>query len=279
MDNRPVVFLDSGIGGIPYCRDFVSRNPGEPVLYFADRRHYPYGQRSRDELREILRGITEGLAAEDPKLVVLACNSATVSALSFLRETFPRLPFVGTVPALKPAALGSKTRRVGILGTRRTIDDPYIGELAERCGGGCAIVPVAAPELVDFVEYRCARAGAEQRRRAVLPYLERFRNSGVDALVLGCTHFLFLLEEFREAAAPDIAVYDSVDGITRRVESLLDEDGGRRRAAPGAAVFHRFCVREAPAREIPIREAPAGHGGGDSWRFWAEGMGFTLRKL
>jgi glutamate racemase len=268
MDNRPIVFLDSGIGGIPYCRNFVSRNPEEPVVYVADRAYFPYGERGREEVREILRELTEDLIArEDPKMLVLACNTATVSALSFLRETFPGLSFVGTVPAVKPAVLGSKTRRIGVLGTRRTVDDPYITELADRYGGGCSIVPIAAPELVNFVEYQYSRAEAERKRQVVLPYLERFRDSGVDAVVLGCTHFLFLLKEFREAAAPDLVIYDSVDGITRRIESLLGAE------ARGAGGFHRFYVREQGSR------SPAGSGVEDPWRFWADDMGFELRKL
>ncbi|MDR1444559.1 MAG: glutamate racemase [Treponema sp.] len=275
MDKRPVAFLDSGIGGIPYCRHFVSRNPGEPVVYLADHANFPYGGRSREELREILRGITEELAArEDPKILVLACNTATVSALSFLRDSFPRLIFVGTVPAVKPAALNSKTRRIGVLGTRRTVDDPYIQELADRYGGGVTIFPAAAPELVEFVEYRYARSGAEERRQAVIPYLERFRNLGVDGVVLGCTHFLFLLKEFREEAAPDLGIYDSVEGITRRIESLLDGGlsggpGGGLAETPagGGAAFRRFYVREGS----PEGESP--------WPFWAAGMGFELMKL
>jgi glutamate racemase len=281
MDKRPVVFLDSGIGGIPYCRNFVFRNPGEPVLYLADHAHFPYGERSREDLREILREITEDLIArEDPKILVLACNTATVSALSFLRDRFPSLPFVGTVPAVKPAALNSKTRRIGVLGTRRTVDDPYIRELADRYGGGSAIFPLAAPELVEFVEYRYAGAGAEERRQAVRPYLTRFRNLGVDGVVLGCTHFLFLLREFREEAAPDLGVYDSVEGITRRIESLLD--GGARPGGPVAGqtgqmgqAARRFYVRGLSGMSVQSA-APFGPGAESSWRFWADDLGFEL---
>jgi glutamate racemase len=268
MDNRPVVFLDSGIGGIPYCREFAARNPGEPVVYLADRRNFPYGRRSRGELLEILGALVGELAAlEDPKLLVLACNTASVSALSFLRERFPSLPFVGTVPAVKPAVLGSRTGCVGVLGTERTIGDPYIAELAASYGAGCRIVSVAAPELVDFVEYRYALAGEEERRRAPLPYLEKFRSAGADGLVLGCTHFLFLLNEFREGAAPDITVYESVEGITRRVESLLD--GGLRSAAPP---FRRFYVRPGG---VPGSSGPVP----GPWESLARGLGFELKLL
>jgi glutamate racemase len=289
MDKRPIVFLDSGIGGIPYCRNFVSRNPGEPVVYLADHAHFPYGERSREELREILREITEDLIArENPKMLVLACNTATVSALSFLRDRFPSLIFVGTVPAVKPAVLNSKTRRIGVLGTRRTVDDPCIRELADRYGGGSAIFPFAAPELVEFVEYRYAGAGAEERRQAVRPYLAQFRNFGVDGVVLGCTHFLFLLREFREEAAPDLSVYDSVEGITRRIESLLAGGEGRPDSRAAGQIgqtgqaFRRFYVRGPGISDRAVRSsAPAapGAGGESSWRFWAEDLGFELMNL
>jgi glutamate racemase len=261
MDNRPIVFLDSGIGGMTYCREFQSRNPGESLVYLADRGHFPYGEKSREDLLEILKDLAADLIArENPKMIVLACNTATVSAVSVLRDSFPQLLFVGTVPAVKPAALGTKTGKIGVLGTRRTIDDPYIAELAAG-GPACSIVPLAAPELVDFVEYRCARATDEEKREAAAPYLEKFRAAGADAVVLGCTHFLFLLREFRELAAPDITIYDSLEGITRRVESLLDDEDGKLRAA--AAPFRRLYV--------------SGDSGSDAaWRQWA---GFELLKL
>ncbi|MDR3247637.1 MAG: glutamate racemase [Treponema sp.] len=243
MDKRPVVFLDSGIGGIPYCRAFMSRNPQEPLVYLADRAHFPYGERSREELLEILKAlVAEMVAREDPKIVVVACNTATVSAVSSLREFFPQLPFVGTVPAVKPAALGTKTGKIGVLGTRRTINDPYIAELAARYGPGCSIVPIAAPELVDFVEHRYAQAGERERQEAVRPWLEQFRSAGADAVVLGCTHFLFLLKEFREGAAADMVIYDSVEGITRRIGSLLDDDGGKLRADSNTTPSRRLYV-------------------------------------
>jgi glutamate racemase len=278
MDSRPIVFLDSGIGGIPYCRHFSSRNPGESLVYLADRRYFPYGRRSGEELREILRRLTEELVSrEDPKMLVLACNTATVSALSFLRNRFPQLLFVGTVPAVKPAVLGSRTGRIGVLGTQRTIEDPYIAELAGRYGPGASVIPIAAPELVEFVEYQYGRAGEPKTRQAVAPYLERFRSAGVDGVVLGCTHFLFLLPEFREAAAPDMAIYDSVEGITRRVESLLDEDGARRRAGAGTAPFRRLYVRN--GESCPAGEPGDTPGQPGSWRFWAHELGFELRCL
>jgi glutamate racemase len=261
MDRRPVLFLDSGVGGIPYCRHFCLRNPGENIVYLADRANFPYGKRNREELIAILRALVEKMVSLiNPKIIVLACNTATVSAISPLRESFPGLPFVGTVPAVKPAVNGSRQGKVGVLGTERTLADPCIADLALKYGPGCEIIGIAAPELVEFVEYRCAAAGEEEKIRTVLPYLERFRAAGADALVLGCTHFLHLLEEFRREAAPAITVYDSVEGISRRIESLL---GDRRNA--GEAGEGRFFVTGGTADP--------------SWPRWAGGLGFSFSVL
>jgi glutamate racemase len=125
MDTRPVVFFDSGIGGIPYCSHFHSHNPYEPLVYLADRFHFPYGKRERAELVSVLIDLfSKIISLENPKIAVLACNTATVSALAELRDRFPGLPFVGTVPAVKPAVNATKTGKVGVLGTERTIEDP-----------------------------------------------------------------------------------------------------------------------------------------------------------
>jgi glutamate racemase len=231
MDNRPVLFLDSGIGGLPYFCRFRRNNPGESLVYVADRERFPYGSMDRlalvRRLEELLGRIVRRL---DPKLVVLACNTATVSALAELRESFPALPFVGTVPAVKPAILRSKKRHIGVLGTARTVEDPYITKLAAEAGPDCAVTAIAAPDLVGFVERRLAASAGEERLAAVLPYIGQFRRAGADAVVLGCTHFIFLLEDFK-AAAEDMSFHDSVEGVCSRAEVLLEK--GELRASPG----------------------------------------------
>ncbi|MDR0377919.1 MAG: glutamate racemase [Spirochaetaceae bacterium] len=227
MDTRPILFLDSGMGGLPYYRHFYHRNPDEFLIYIADRANFPYGPKSKDELTAALTALVSALReAFRPKLAALVCNAASVSALPVLRETFPDIPFVGTVPAVKPAALGSVSRRIGVVGTERTVAELNTPEFAARYGG-CAVITLAAPKLVDWVEYRYTGAAAEERRRVVAPYVDYFRNQGADALVLGCTHFLFLLDEFTSAARPGMKVYDSMEGVSRRIEALLDEMGLR----------------------------------------------------
>jgi glutamate racemase len=273
MKDQPVLFMDSGIGGIPSCHCFCQRTPGENVVYLADRLHCPYGGREREEIASILISLVERvIQVANPQIAVLACNTATVSALAELRERFPSLPFVGTVPAVKPAALGSMAGRIGVLGTERTIREPYIEELMSRYGSykGHGI---AAPELVEFIERRCHSVSPERKRELARGYLNRFRAAGVDALVLGCTHFLFLLEEFREEGAPDIAVFDSVKGVTRRVESLLTalagSDAAGNSPVPNATV-------QAPQNRLLLTGTAEPE---PSWSGWAARLGFSLSLL
>ncbi|MDR1429524.1 MAG: glutamate racemase [Spirochaetaceae bacterium] len=227
-NERPVLFLDSGLGGLPYLRHFRERNPGEDTAYVADRRNFPYGPKDKDALSALLFSLFSRLIPlVRPKLAVLACNTASVSALDSLRKAFPGLPFVGTVPAVKPAVLNSRSALAGVLGTERTIADEYIQALARKCNPACRVMGVAAPELVEFVEYAMNSVSRAERLRVIKPYVEQFRAAGADSIVLGCTHFLFLLDEFRELAGEDITVYDSLSGVSSRAESLLSRQGLR----------------------------------------------------
>jgi len=271
MTDQPVLFLDSGIGGIPYCRHFIARNPYENIVYVADRKNFPYGNREKEELASILINLTEKLIkAVNPKIAVLVCNTATLAALSELRERFQKLPFVGTVPAIKPAALASQTGRIGVLGTELTINEPYIRELAVMYGNG-EIFGIGAPELVEFVETRINTASAEEKKTIVKDYLNRFRDAGIDTLVLGCTHFLFLQEEFQREAAPDITVFDSVAGITHRIESLLKENFPEENTSPDT---HRKNSSHQNHLLLTGTDEPE-----SSWITWAERLGFSLSLL
>jgi len=239
-NNRSVLFIDSGIGGIPYCVDFHKKNPHEEVCYLADTQNFPYGPRGKEELASILINLTEKLIKNiNPKLVVLACNTATVSALPQLRMKFPQLPFVGTVPAIKPAALASQNGKVGILGTRRTIDEIRALNIANKT---CEIIGIAAPELVEFIEKHFNKASENEKTEVVRKYINIFKREGAYSLVLGCTHFLYLLEEFRREASPNIVVFDSLEGITKRIDFLLDENNGELRAEKDFLPSHKLIL-------------------------------------
>jgi len=262
MCERPVLFLDSGIGGIPYCKDFIKENPLESVFYIADNKNFPYGPRRKEELIYILTSLTENILKKiDPKVIVLACNTATIAALPSLRQTFPQLLIVGTVPAIKPAAEACNNGKVGVLGTERTIEEINNLNLTEKT---CEIFGISAPELVDFIEMRFDSTNDREKIEIAEKYIEPFRKANVDTLVLGCTHFLFLLEEFRSCKS--IKVFDSLEGITKRIEHLLDENSCALRAEKNSSpVYNLFLT---------------GAGHKDSlWQDRARTFGFNLSSL
>jgi len=267
MNNKPLLFIDSGIGGLPYSGDFIKRCPQEEVYYLADRENFPYGQREKDELTRILISLTEKLIKKiDPKIIVLACNTAAVSALEPLRKKFPGFPFVGTVPAIKPAINASKTGKIGVLGTARTINDPYNQHLIDECGKECEITGIAAPDLVEFVEKRINIADKKEKTAIVKKYLDILRAKGADTLVLGCTHFLHLLEEFHSEASPSIQIFDSLDGVTKRIEYLLEENNGMLKASRDSKPQHKILLTGMePADSI--------------WENRAQDLGFKLSLI
>jgi glutamate racemase len=222
VNQKTVAFVDSGKGGLPYFDFFRMRNPGVNAVYVADTEHFPYGKKNKAELVAILSSLAATLKSRyDPAVIALVCNTASVSALHELRSAFPGTLFVGTVPAVKPAIEHSAAGIIGVIGTERTLDDPYIDTIARSAGKPCRIERAAAPELVEFVEYKLETASPGERRELVRRYILRFRALKADALVLGCTHFLLLKQDFIEAGAPDMRIFDSVEGVTRQIERLL----------------------------------------------------------
>jgi len=223
MDSRPIAFLDSGIGGLPYLASTRLLLPDERYVYAVDRENFPYGEKTVDHVINAITSLSERtIARENPRLVVVACNTASVVALGALRERFP-LPFVGVVPAVKPAAALSRRRRVGVLATRRTVEGEYLRSMIREHAAGCAVVSLAAAGLVQFVEDDMHRCTAEEKTARVRSEVERFRDAGIDALVLGCTHFLHLEPEFRHLLNGEgIALVDSRDGVARQVQRLLE---------------------------------------------------------
>jgi len=232
----PIAFLDSGIGGLPYLDSTRSLLPDERYVYAVDRANFPYGEKTADQVTAAISGLAERMISrEHPRLVVVACNTASVVALSALRQRFP-LPFVGVVPAVKPAAALSRRHRVGVLATRRTVEGQYLRSLIRDHASDCTVVSLPAAGLVEFVEDAMESCTPEQRTARVRKEVDRFRDAGIDALVLGCTHFLHLEPEFRGLLEKEgIVLVDSRDGVARQVQRLLDEADGRKkdRSGPG----------------------------------------------
>jgi glutamate racemase len=228
MADGPVVFIDSGIGGLPYVSFTRSLAPDLRYVHVADRGNFPYGRKTPEDIILSTVSLAErAIARENPSLIVVACNTMSVVALEALRSRFD-IPFVGVVPAIKPAAALSRKKSIGILATPRTVEGDYLARLIGKFANGCRVVGISAQDLVGYVETELFRATAEQRRLRVRTEAERFREQGVDTVVLACTHFLHLEEEFRLELGPGVTIVDSRDGVARQALRLL---AGRGRTA------------------------------------------------
>lgn len=230
----PIAFVDSGVGGLPYLSAARLALPGRRFAYLADRAGFPYGTKDRREVARFAVDAACRLAeATNPSALVIACNTATEHAIDEVRAALPGLPVVGTVPAIKPAAALPGVRRVGVIATQGAVSSEYLKKLIERWSGGAEVFAVGDGELVEFVERRYLRSSADERLAAVRPGVGALLGAGSDAIVLGCTHFVHLADEFASEAGPGVRIVDSRDGVVARLASLVG--GERRSGREGAA--------------------------------------------
>ena len=227
MNNQPVVFIDSGIGGLPYLSWVSRRLPDESFVYAADNKHFPYGTRSRAEILDIVTGLFGSLYhAYKPKMAVVACNTASVISLAHLRAAFD-IPFIGVVPAVKPAALSSGSKRIGLMATSRTIEDEYTAALIKDFASDCEIFRFGGTDIIDFIENNLHNSGSDVIRSIIKPAADFFIESNVDKVVLGCTHFIFLERELRAMLGDKIELIDSREGVGRQIIRVIDENNLR----------------------------------------------------
>ena len=242
----PILFFDSGVGGLSVLAPTRALLPTAPIVYVADSAGYPYGTKSEAEIASRVPALL-GRAVERvrPRLVVIACNTACTIALEHVRAALD-VPVVGTVPAIKPAAEASSSGVIGVLGTEATIRQPYVDDLAATFADGRAVVRYGSPELVDLAE---AKLGGEaistdDVRRAAQPLFEQSGSDGLDTVVLACTHFPLLADELDEAF-PGLKWVDGGAGIARRVAYLTREQPWPASYPGGIAVFTGAPPRQA----------------------------------
>ncbi len=223
--DRPVGFLDSGIGGLPYLARARELLPSERFVYYADHENFPYGERAVADVRRIVQtAVSELVAREQPKLVCVACNTASVVSLDSLRSTF-NIPFVGVVPAIKPAGMLSGGGRIAVLATARTVDDPYVANLIKEFAAESSVELVAAGKLVDAIENGLSTLDRQHLRALLAKPVEELRRSEVDVVVLGCTHFVHIRDELQSMLGDSMRVVDSVEGVARQVARVCDNVG------------------------------------------------------
>jgi len=236
--DAPLLFFDSGIGGLSVLGPTLGLLPNAPIVYAADSAGFPYGKRSEAEIASRVPALLGRLVERfHPRLAVIACNTASTIALDHVRSALD-LPVVGTVPAIKPAAEMSKTRVIGILGTQATVRQPYVDDLAARFAADCTIIRHGSPELVELAEAKLGgeSIGLDAVRAAAQPMFDAPSGQRIDTVVLACTHFPLLEDELR-AAFPGVAYVDGGPGIARRIAYLTRGQAWPSAPAPGLMLF------------------------------------------
>lgn len=218
----PIGVFDSGVGGFTILSELRRELPHENYIYFGDTAHLPYGARTEEDITELALKCCRFLLEQGVKLIVVACNTASQAALNTLRATFS-VPFIGVVPAVKPAARITKSGRIGIAATESSAQAAYLRQLIDEFATGIETHAIGCPELVTLVE-RGELEGPqveETLRQTLRPLLE----SKIDVLVLGCTHFPALRPAIERVIGKRIQIVDSAAAIARRMQAVLDTEG------------------------------------------------------
>jgi glutamate racemase len=228
MDASPILFFDSGVGGLSVLAAVARALPALPLVYCADTAGFPYGTRPEREIATRVPVLLGRLVERvRPRLVVIACNTASTIALGPVRAALD-VPVVGTVPAIKPAAEASRSRVIGVLGTEATVRQPYVDDLSQRFASDCLVLRHGSAALVE---------AAEAHLRGGVPDPEIFRSAiegltlqqggeRMDVLVLACTHFPLVARQLRAASPQPFQFIDGSAGIARRVRALLGDAPG-----------------------------------------------------
>jgi glutamate racemase len=222
-----ILVFDSGLGGLTVLREIVAARPNAHYVYVADDAFFPYGHHSEEAIiARVVPLIGELIERHAPDLITIACNTASTLVMSHLRERYT-LPFVGTVPAIKPACASSKTKRVSVLGTRGTVKREYTRKLIHDFAQGCEVTLVGSPELASLAEAALSGLAVSDTDIAaeIAPCFVEIAGARTDTVVLACTHYPLLMDRFVRLAPWPVAWIDPAPAIARRVVDLLGSPG------------------------------------------------------
>ena len=215
--------FDSGVGGLSVLREIRQQMPEEPVLYFGDQGHIPYGPRPMEQIRDFSEAITNFLLDQGAKIIVVACNTASAAALRILREKFPDVPFVGMEPAVKPAAEYTRTGKVGVLATPATFQGALYASVVERFANAVELLQSTCPGLVQEIEK--GNLSGNRTQMILEEALQPMMMKRIDTVVLGCTHYPFVIPLIQQIVGDDIRVIDPAPAVARQVRRVLKGKG------------------------------------------------------
>jgi glutamate racemase len=219
INKNPIGLFDSGIGGTSIWKEIHQLLPYEDTIYLADSKNAPYGQKSKEEIIELSFKNTEFLLNQNCKLIVVACNTATTNAIKELRAKY-NIPFIGIEPAIKPAALHSKTQKIGILATKGTLNSELFYKNVEQFHD-IQIIEQIGFGLVELIEG--GEIDSAEMHALLLKYLKPMVQANIDYLVLGCSHYPYLIPQIKKIIPEKITIIDSGEAVARQTKKVLEE--------------------------------------------------------
>ena len=214
----PIGVFDSGLGGLSILSEIHKQLPQEDIIYLADSENAPYGKKSEKEIVDLSIKNTQFLLSKSCKIIVVACNTATTNAIAILRKKFDT-PFIGIEPAIKPAAIQTKTKQIGILATKGTLSSQLFFHHANKLRQNTNIIEVVGKGIVEAIETNTLNS--KEFNTKLCKQLEPFLNSDIDHLVLGCSHYPFIISKLKDILGEEIKIIDSGFAVARQTRRVL----------------------------------------------------------
>lgn len=221
LNNAPIGFFDSGLGGLSVLKKALEVMPNESYIYYGDSKHAPYGEKTPQEIQELSFKVTEFLMSKGVKAIVIACNTATSAAAKELREYYKEIPIIGIEPALKPAIKNHENGSVIVMATKATLTQNKFKKLMDMYGEHREIISLPCPGLVEFIEAGDldGKDVKDFLREKLNPYLNR----EISSIVLGCTHYPFVRDTIQEIVGASVDIIDGSEGTVKELKRRLEE--------------------------------------------------------
>ncbi|GAB1308482.1 glutamate racemase [Urechidicola sp. KH5] len=216
---KPIGIFDSGIGGTSIWKEIQKLLPNESTIYLADSKNAPYGAKSKEAIIDLSIKNVNILLRKNCKLIVVACNTATTNSISFLRSNFD-VPFIGIEPAIKPAALKTTTNNIGILATKGTLSSSLFSKTSQTFASNIQVVEQIGTGIVELIE--TGKLHSKEMTALLITYLNPMLKANIDHLVLGCTHYPYLIPQIKDIVGPKVTIIDSGYAVAKQTKSILE---------------------------------------------------------
>ena len=220
MNKQPIGIFDSGIGGTSIWKEVIKLIPNEDTIYLADSKNAPYGEKPSEEILSLSIKNTEILISKGCKLIIVACNTATTNAIDYLRKNY-NIPFIGIEPAIKPAALLSKTGAIGILATKGTLTSTLFEKTANEYTKNITTLEQDGEGIVPLIEE--GKLNSNELNQLLSTYLKPMLNFNIDHLVLGCTHYPYLIPQIKKILGSSVNIIDSGEAVAKQTKAILEK--------------------------------------------------------